>query len=108
MIRRGATHGPGSTGPAELNVTPVAVTATPLPLESTNGSAPFAAFKSSVVPATGGSACVGGVKTAADATMRKFDTEPFSTLNVVSPPSVAGKAADAEKFKPAAIVADAT
>ena len=84
------------------------MTATPLPLKSTKGSAPFAAFRSSVVPAAGGSVCDGGVNAAAEATMRKFDMEPRRTLKVVSPPRVQGLAFDAEKFTPAAIVVDAT
>ena len=108
VMNGAATHGPGSRGPAELNVTPVAVTVTPLPLESTKGIAPFAAFRSSVVPATGGSVCEGVVNAAAEATTRKFEMEPFRTLNVVSPPREQGLAADAEKLEPAAIAAEAT
>lgn len=108
MIKGAATQGPGSRGPAELNVTPVAVTATPLPLESIKGSAPFAAFRSSVVPATEASADDGGVNATADATMRKFEMEPLSTRKVESPPRVQGLVGDAEKLTPAAIVVDAT
>ena len=91
-------HGPGSRGPAELKVTPVAATATPLPLESTNGSAPLAEFKSSVVSAMGGSAPVGGENAAAADTIRKLDIDPLRARNVESPPRVQGFAADAEKL----------
>lgn len=79
-------------------MTPVAVTVTPLPLESANGRAPFAAFSNSVVPAMGGSARDGGVNAAADATTRKPYIEPLSALNVESPPMVNGAELDDEKL----------